>query len=59
MAFLLILAYLALCVVAGFAGRHTKVGFWGSFLISVLVTPPLAVLLMILFHPRPKPTEKA
>ncbi len=52
MQFLLLLAYVALCVVAGFAGRHTRVGFWGSFFISFLITPPIAILLMILFYPR-------
>jgi hypothetical protein len=52
MPFLLLLAYVALCVVAGYAGRHTRVGFWGVFFISILITPPVAVLLMILFHPR-------
>lgn len=55
MPFLLLLAYAALCVVAGYAGRKTQVGFWGSFFISFLITPPLAILLMILFYPRQRP----
>ena len=55
MPFLLMLAYVALCVVAGYAGRGTRVGFWGSFFISLLITPPIAILLMILFHPSQRP----
>ncbi len=59
MLFLLVLAYVALCLVAGFAGRHTRVGFWGAFFISLLISPPLAILLMILFNPRAKPADIA
>jgi hypothetical protein len=51
MAFLLLLAYVTLCVVVGYAGRLTRVGFWGSFFISLLITPPVAIVLMILFQP--------
>jgi len=55
MQFLLLLAYTALCLLAGYAGRNSRAGFWGGFFISFLITPPIAVLLMILFQPRQRP----
>jgi hypothetical protein len=45
---MLIIAYLILCFVVGIAGRQRRLGFFGFFLLSVLLTPvmPLGWLLL-------------
>ncbi len=47
------LVYLVLCGVAGFFGRKRRVGFWGFFFLSILVTPVITMLL-IFFAGTPK-----
>lgn len=48
----LILLYLLLCVIAAFLGKDSRLGFWGIFLVSLLLTPVLAFLLVLLFGRR-------
>jgi hypothetical protein len=47
------LGYVALCLLVGILGRHTRIGYWGTVLISVLVTPFLTFLFLFFFAPRP------
>lgn len=44
--------YLVLCVVAGFFGRRRVLGALGFFLLSVIVTPLLTIIILILTAPR-------
>jgi hypothetical protein len=44
-------AYILCCLVAAFVGRYTRMGPYGTFFISLLVTPLLMLLLLILFAP--------
>ena len=39
MALELAAVYLALCFLAGIAGRRRRVGFWGYFFLSIIFTP--------------------
>lgn len=48
-----VLLYLVLCGVAGFFGRKRRVGFWGFFFLSIIVTP-LMTALLIYFAATPK-----
>lgn len=48
----LILLYLLLCVIAAFLGKQSRLGFWGVFLVALLLTPVLAFLLVMLFGQR-------
>jgi len=48
---LAILLYLLGCVLVGFMGRNTAVGFLGQFLISLLLSPVIGLLLLLLFRP--------
>lgn len=48
----LILLYLLLCVIAAFVGKESRLGFWGIFLVALLLTPVLAFLLVLLFGRR-------
>jgi hypothetical protein len=38
--------YLALCLVAGFLGRHRRIGFWGFAFCSIIVTPLISLLFL-------------
>lgn len=44
--------YLVLCVVAGIVGRNRLLGFWGFFLLSLVLTPLLMIIALIVTLPR-------
>lgn len=50
---LLFLGYVALCLLVGTLGRRTRVGYWGTVVISILITPFLTFLFLFFFTPRP------
>lgn len=41
------LIYVLICLAIGHFGRNRRFGFWGYFFASVLLTPPIGVLLVI------------
>jgi uncharacterized membrane protein YhaH (DUF805 family) len=43
--------YAVLCVLVAFYGRGTRLGFWGVLLLSVLVTPLVVVIGLVLLAP--------
>lgn len=49
---LFFLLYLALCLLVGLLGRHTRLGYWGTAVVAFLVTPLIAFLGVVLFAPR-------
>jgi hypothetical protein len=53
MAALGLLGYAVLCLIVGILGRHTRIGYWGTVLISAIVTPFLSFLFLFFFAPRP------
>ena len=48
----LVVTYLALCLVAGIAGRKRRIGFWGFLFCSILFTPVISLLFIYLSTPR-------
>ncbi len=44
-----ILVYLALCVFVGFRGMDTKLGFWGTAFLSLIATPLIVFIALVLF----------
>ena len=46
-----IVLYLVFCLLAGLCGSHRRMGFFGTFLLSVFLTPVLVLLLLILTGP--------
>jgi len=48
----LLFGYLVLCLVLGYLGRWRKMGFWGYFFASILLTPPLGLLLLLASDPK-------
>jgi len=47
----LLFIYLILCGVAAFLGRRRRIGFWGFFFLSVLVTPFLTAMFVFVAAP--------
>jgi uncharacterized membrane protein len=43
--------YVIFCLLAGLAGSHRRMGFFGTFLLSLVFTPVLVLLLLILTGP--------
>lgn len=38
--------YILACVIVAFFGRNKKLGFWGYFFGSILLTPVVGILLL-------------
>lgn len=49
-----ILIYLLICLLVGLATRNKVVGFWGGLLMSILFTPLLVALGLILLGAKDK-----
>lgn len=47
----IIFIYLILCGVAAFLGRRRRIGFWGFFFLSIIVTPLLTALFVFAAAP--------
>lgn len=41
------LAYIGLCFVVALIGANRKFGYWGYFLCSLLLTPPIGALVLL------------
>jgi hypothetical protein len=52
------LVYLILCGVSGFLGRRRRIGFWGFFFLSIILTPLLTAA-VIFFAASPKRPKRA
>jgi hypothetical protein len=57
--FLLAIGYVVLCFLVAILGRPTRAGYWGTFVIAILVTPLVAFLLIVLFGHRLTPPGTA
>jgi hypothetical protein len=57
--FFIAFAYVVLCFLTAIIGRPTRAGYWGTFLISLLITPLLAFIFLVLFGPRLTPPGPA
>ena len=53
MEFLLFFGYVALCLLVATLGRTTRIGYWGTVLVSFVVTPIVTFLFLFFFAPRP------
>ena len=52
MGFLLFLVWLSMSLLVGFAGRDRAIGFWGFFILSLILTPIPSILLLLVTAPR-------
>ena len=48
---LAVIIYLVFCLLAGLCGVHRRMGFFGTFLISLVVTPVVVLLVLVLTAP--------
>lgn len=55
MEFLLFLGYAVLCLLVGTLGRATRIGYWGTVLVSFVVTPLVTFFFLFFFAPKPIP----
>jgi hypothetical protein len=46
-----VVLYVIFCLLAGLAGSQRRMGFFGTFLLSLVLTPVLVLLLLILTGP--------
>jgi hypothetical protein len=44
--------YLLLCIIAGYLGKESRLGFWGVAVVGALLTPIVALFFVILFGRR-------
>lgn len=54
MGLLPIVIYLGLCVLVGWKGRYTQLGFWGTTFLSLLLTPVIMFVGLVLFQSQPR-----
>jgi hypothetical protein len=43
-----VVIYLILCLIVGFVGRRRKIGFLGYFLLSLILTPLITLLFLVI-----------
>ena len=48
----LLIAYAILALIVGLLGRDKQIGFWGFFMLSLLLTPIVTGFFMIINRPR-------
>jgi len=48
---IVIVLYVVFCLLAGICGRYRRMGFFGTFLLSLVLTPVVMLLLLILTAP--------
>ena len=54
-----VVLYFVACIAAGWFGRNRRIGFLGFFLASILFTPLLTLLVLLLSSPKPDPAVVA
>lgn len=47
-----IIAYLGLCAIVGLIGRDRALGFGGAFIFSIILTPPIVAITLLLTQPK-------
>lgn len=53
---IVVIIYVVLAVLVGLCGRRRRMGFVGFFLLSIVVTPVLALLFLYVSQERPRPS---
>jgi hypothetical protein len=46
-----LVAYLAFCILVGLCGSQRRMGFTGTFLLSLVVTPVIALIVLLITGP--------
>ena len=48
MIYLFVAIYVALCMLVAIVGTGARLGFWGTFFVSLLLTPVLTIFFLII-----------
>lgn len=54
-----ILFYVGLSALVGLRGTQTRIGYWGTFFLSLLITPVLMYVALLLLNPPVSPSDSA
>lgn len=49
--YLLPFVYVAVCALTAYFGRKTRIGYWGTFFLAIIVTPFIALIGVLLLGP--------
>ncbi|AMN40740.1 hypothetical protein [Rhodoplanes sp. Z2-YC6860] len=57
----MLIAYLIFCVLVGLCGSQRRMGFTGTFLLSLVITPVLSLIVLLITGParRMQPERRA
>lgn len=55
---ILVPLYLVGAMLAGVAGRHTRIGYWGFFFVSLITTPIIPLLFLFFAYPKKRKEYK-
>jgi hypothetical protein len=47
----MLIAYLVFCILVGLCGSQRRMGFTGTFLLSLVITPVLALVVLLITGP--------
>ena len=47
----LLVAYLVFCILVGLCGSQRRMGFTGTFLLSLFITPVIALIVLLITGP--------
>jgi len=47
----LVVVYVLLCFITGYFGRNRRMGYFGTVLLSLLITPLLMLMILVFFGP--------
>jgi hypothetical protein len=48
----LVILYLVFCILVGLCGTQRRIGFFGTFLLSFLVTPIVVLIVLMVTAPK-------
>jgi hypothetical protein len=57
-AYLLPFVYLAVCGLTAYFGRNTRIGYWGTFFLTLFVTPFVTLIGLVLLGPNRRTTSR-
>ncbi|MCO6487092.1 MAG: hypothetical protein J5I98_01680 [Phaeodactylibacter sp.] len=52
-----IIVYLFFCWLVAYGGRRTRLGFYGVLIVSILITPLVSAISIVLFQPRKRKNQ--
>lgn len=50
--YLIPVLYVVVCFLVAYFGRNTRIGYWGTFLLSLLLTPLVTIVAVIILGPK-------